>query len=175
MSIYAVQTVGGEEKHVRDLIQTITDDSVVDECFVPCSEVARNFRGQWRTVEVVLFPGYIFIETSDPVELKRQLWQVPAFTRVLGVNGVCLPLSETEEAWLNAFTQHGDRTVHMSEGIIEGDEVLILSGPLMNRTAEIKKIDRHKRCAYLEITMLGRTKLVKMGLEIVHKRRAAVA
>lgn len=57
----------------------------------------------------------------------------------------------------------------MSEGVIEGDVVTILSGPLMGRTSTIRKIDRHKRMAWVEVEMFGRTMLVKMGLEIKRK------
>lgn len=57
----------------------------------------------------------------------------------------------------------------MSEGIIEGDQILILKGPLMNHTGLVKKIDRHKRLAYLEIYMCGRQLTIKAGLEIVKK------
>lgn len=65
----------------------------------------------------------------------------------------------------------GSQVVAMSEGYIEGDEIVILSGPLMGRAAQIKRIDRHKRVAYLDVRMFGRTKTVKLGLEIVRKRR----
>ena len=64
----------------------------------------------------------------------------------------------------------GSQVVAMSEGYIEGDEIVVLSGPLMGRTAQIKKIDRHKRLAYLDVCMCGRTKMVKLGLEIVRKK-----
>ena len=57
----------------------------------------------------------------------------------------------------------------MSTGVIEGDEVVVLNGPLMGRTSLIKKIDRHKRLAYLELEMLGRKKTIKVGLEIIAK------
>jgi len=33
----------------------------------------------------------------------------------------------------------------------------------------IRKIDRHKRLAYLEIRILGRVKTVKVGLEVTRK------
>ena len=62
------------------------------------------------------------------------------------------------------------RVVGMSTGVIEGDKVLVLNGPLMNHEGLIRKIDRHKRMAYLEIEILGRMKTVKIGLEIVAKR-----
>lgn len=57
----------------------------------------------------------------------------------------------------------------MSSGIIENDRVRILSGPLMGMEGNIRRIDRHKRIAYLEIEMFGRTVEMKVGLEIIKK------
>ena len=48
--------------------------------------------------------------------------------------------------------------IGMSEGVIEGDQIVVLKGPLVNRTA------------YLEIEMFGRTIQTKIGLGIVRKR-----
>ena len=59
--------------------------------------------------------------------------------------------------------------VEMSSGIIENDRVRILSGPLMGMEGNIRRIDRHKRIAYLEIEMFGRTVEMKVGLEIIRK------
>ena len=47
--------------------------------------------------------------------------------------------------------------------------VRILSGPLMGMEGNIRRIDRHKRIAYLEIEMFGRTVEMKVGLEIIRK------
>ena len=58
----------------------------------------------------------------------------------------------------------------MSEGVIEGDRIVVLKGPLVNRTGWIRKINRRKRTAYLEIEMFGRTIQTKIGLGIVRKR-----
>lgn len=53
--------------------------------------------------------------------------------------------------------------------MIEGDEVKVVKGPLRGQEAKIVKVDRHKRLAWLEMHMFGRTKVVKVGLEIVSK------
>ena len=42
-------------------------------------------------------------------------------------------------------------------------------GPLQGREKMISRIDRHKRTAYLEIEMFGRTVEMKVGLEIIRK------
>ena len=57
----------------------------------------------------------------------------------------------------------------MSYGMIEGDRVRIISGSLVGMEAVIRKVDRHKRVAYIEMRIFGEIKLVEVGLEIVAK------
>ncbi len=63
-----------------------------------------------------------------------------------------------------------NRLSEMSEGIIENDRVVVTSGPLKGNEGLIRKIDRHKRKAWLEIEMFGRTVEMQVGLEVVGKR-----
>ena len=48
--------------------------------------------------------------------------------------------------------------------------MVVLSGPLKGNEGLIRKIDRHKRKAWLEIEMFGRTVEMQVGLEVVGKR-----
>lgn len=170
---YVVQTCAGREEAACSLIEVFVgeqDDSLVKECFVPRYETMINFRGEWQKRTRPLFPGYLIVVTDRVDELERELWRVPAFTRLLGNDERFIPLEPNEIAWISAFTEEGNRVVGMSEGVIEGDEVIILKGPLMNHTGWIKSINRRKRLAYLEIQMFGRTIVTKVGLGIVKKR-----
>lgn len=99
---------------------------------------------------------------------------MPAFTKVLGNNKVFISLNDEEVAWLNTFMGGDRRVIQMSEGIVEGGKVIVLRGPLVGHEAEIKRIDRHRRMAELEVSMLGRTKTIRLGLEIVSKSPAKV-
>ena len=78
------------------------------------------------------------------------------------------PLTDRERDWFLSFMD-GDHVVRMSEGCINGDQVTITRGPLMGFEGDIRKIDRHKRLAYVETTMFGRKLNLKVGLEIVRK------
>ena len=167
---YVVQTVGGQEKHVLDLMNKLVDEELIQESFIPQYEVKKRIQGAWKVRTEVLLPGYIFAITDQPGKLREALRSVPKFTRLLGNNDVFTPLDEQEVAFINAFTEPDHRVVEFSSGVMEGDEIVILNGPLMNQTGLIKKVDRHKRLAYLEVQILGRTKTVKVGLEIVRKR-----
>lgn len=170
MSLYVIQVAGGNENRVVEMINSFVHKGLVKECFVPRFETMRRYHGEWHKRTEMLMPGYIFIESKDAERLSEELRHVPAFTKLLGNDDAFIPLSDDEIRWLNAFTDLKDRVVKMSEGIIEGDRVIVLNGPLMNREGLISKVDRHKRIAYLDIPMMGRIKTVKVGLEIVRKR-----
>ena len=169
MHIYAIQVGSGQEAKVEELIRRFVDESVIGEIFVPCFEAMRRWKGEWHKRTERLTPGYLYVETSDVEKLALQLRRVPAFTKLLGNNEVFIPLNDDEVAWLNAFTGNDRRVIEMSEGIMEGSKVIVLCGPLMGHEAEIKRIDRHRRTAELEIHMLGRVKTIRLGLEIVSK------
>ena len=167
---YVIQTMSGQEFQVRDMIVRLIDPCLVDEAFVPRYEMLRREKGVWVKRAEVLLPGYVVVVTQDPAKLKTALSRVPRFTRLLGNDDMFTRLDDREVAFISSFVQPGKRTVKMSTGVIEGDEIIVLDGPLKGRTALIKKIDRHKRLAYLDIEMLGRKKTVRVGLEIVSKQ-----
>lgn len=166
-----MQVVGGTEERTRKLLLHGLGD-VVQDVFTPSYEAKRAIKGQWRAVRRQLLPGYVFVQTREPIELSHRLRAVPAFTRLLGSNGEkFMPLSADEAAWLDAKTDaEVPHLIRMSTGVIEGDQVVVMRGPLKGHEYEIKRIDRHKREAELEISLLGRVKRVRVGLEIIAKR-----
>ncbi|MDR2673128.1 MAG: antiterminator LoaP [Coriobacteriales bacterium] len=167
---YVIQVVGGKERRVLSLIKKIVDSTAYEECFIPQYEAMKKLKGQWRKCTEILFPGYLFLVTNHTNRLAQELHNVPAFTKLLSNGGQFIPLNADEIAWISAFTRRESRIIEMSEGIIEGDKVIILKGPLTSHSGLIRKIDRHKRIAYLDIGMFGRTMTVKVGVEIVRKR-----
>ncbi len=172
MRIYAIQISSGEEAKVEECIRRFVDEALVGEIFVPRFETMRRWKGEWHKRAERLAPGYLFVETHDAEKLALQLRRVPAFTKVLGNNEVFIPLNDEEVAWLNSFTGGDRRVIEMSEGIVEGSKVIVLRGPLVGHEAEIKRIDRHRRMAELEVSMLGRMKTIRLGLEIISKSPA---
>lgn len=169
-SIYAVQVRGGSERRQLERLLAVPSQAVKD-CFIPEYEIKRARHGEWRTERALLFPGYLFIETIDPPALAEHLAQTAGFTRLLGAGGErSMPLTSEEAAWLDVLTEGGSHVVRMSEGVIEGDRVMVSKGPLRGHEAKIAKIDRHKRTAVLEMRMFNQVRQVTVGLEIVAKR-----
>lgn len=170
MGVFVVQAIGGQEDRAAALIAKLAQGAVED-CFVPKREVMHRKSGQWHHTLEKLFPGYVFVQTSAPGQVREALGRVPAFTRMLTSAGdTCLPLTADEVAWINAVTDVDTHVMEMSEGVIEGDRVIVIRGPLKGHEVLIARIDRHKRLAWMDMNMFGRHKTIRVGLEIVSKK-----
>ena len=63
-----------------------------------------------------------------------------------------------------------EHVVRYSEGYIEGDKLVVTSGPLKDFEGNVKKVLRHKRLVVVEVPLLGRTVEVTVGMGVVERR-----
>nr|WP_305181943.1 antiterminator LoaP [uncultured Schaedlerella sp.] len=165
---YVIQVRTGTEENIRLQCQKYMFSDVLNDCFIPYFEEKKHIQGKWKIQKRILFPGYVFLDADESEQLSRKLKNVLGLTKLLGTGDEVVPLTEEEVRFLMAFG--GDeQIVQISEGIIENSKVIILSGPLTGKEGYIKKIDRHKRKALLEIPLFGRMQRIQVGLEILSK------
>lgn len=178
MPTFVMQVATGRELKTVELAERVLQDmrrrgERIPEAtfFVPRYRLQKKIGGAWETVEELLTPGYVYVHAPRGVieQLTQRLVDVPAFTRVLTQeDGSVVPLSEDEERWLVRLTGEG-HVVEPSIGVIEGDRVVVTDGPLAGMESQIVSIDRHKRLAFVAVELMGRTKTIKVGIEIVKK------
>ena len=165
---YVVQVRSGTEHNIRIQCNKKIPDAIMERCFIPYYEEKKKQNGTWNTLQKVLFPGYIFMITEDVEKLFFHLKTIEGMTKLIGTGQDIIPLKEEEITFLKHFGGE-EQIVSMSEGIIEGTQVIITSGPLMGMEGLIQKIDRHKRKAWLDLELFGRMQQVEVGLEITRK------
>ena len=136
----------------------------------PLSEQNRRVKGEWKTSKKPLYPGYLFVKTDEErIDIFFQkLRRAELFAVILSTDGDFTPVSQ-EETYLIDNAYRNDGTLSSSIGMIEGEKIRILSGPLMGLEGAIKHINRHKRMATIELNMFGRTSRINIGLEIISK------
>ena len=90
-------------------------------------------------------------------------------TKVLRTGDEMTPIQKEEEEYLRKLG--GDEhVVRYSEGYIEGDKLVVTSGPLKDFEGNVKKVLRHKRLVVVEVPLLGRTVEVTVGMGVVERR-----
>ena len=161
---YVIWTSTGSENRAKESIE-----GMVNRCYVPRKAINIKRDGEWKITEKALFPGYLFVDTDDAEELSIKLHTIEGFSQLLTTDKKFFPLYGNDANFAEKlYNRKG--LFDMSEGYIEGDTVRVTAGPLYGREGLIKKIDRHKRLAYLEYTMFGQTMSTSVGLEITEKR-----
>ena len=166
---YVIQVRSGKEEWIVRCCELLIDDPCLRKSFLPFSKRLRKIRGQWIERKEILFPGYVFLVSEEKEKLFFELKRIIGVTKLLGTGETIVPLTDEEVDFLLRLGGE-EQTVEMSEGIIENDRVVVLSGPLKGNEGLIRKIDRHKRKVWLEIEMFGRTVEMQVGLEVVGRR-----
>ena len=168
MGWYVIHVRTTSEQAVCDKIHARVPNDLWEDCFVPQVENVYKKAGQYKKVIRPLFPGYVFIICKNPKEIAPYLKEVQEYTRILKTGDDFEALSETEVDYLLVLAGERQR-VELSKGYIVGDKIEIVEGPMKGMDGNIRKIDRHKRTAMVEVPFLGRPTLVRLPLEIVSK------
>lgn len=168
--VFYVQT--GKEQTACDFLNKVLnrDESIA---FVPQVELIFKNSKLLRKELKPMFPGYVF--TDSELDERTFVTQAYRFTRfskcifkLLGNNIDYMKLSEDEKNFLLGFYDDG-YIAEESKGLITGDKIFITSGPLKGRESIIKKINRHKRRAEIEMVCLGGKRQINVSLEILSK------
>ncbi len=165
---YVIQVYTGKELEIAQQCR----DRVMDkdeDVFVPLAERWTKIRGERTLITSRLFPGYVFIETEKIEDFHNRLNRIYAMTKVLRTGEEMTPIQPEEEEYLKRLG--GDEhVVKYSEGYIEGEKLVVTSGPLKDFQGKVKKILRHKRLVVMEVPLLGHTVEVTLGLGVVERR-----
>lgn len=165
---YVLHVATGVEERILKSIKQILNAWSYESCFVPFCEKLYKKEGRYVSIKKPLFPGYLFIISDYIDEISQRLCDFAGYIRILGMSGsfVCLDKYEVE-----AFKCLADQNynISVSRGFITGDQIVVTEGPLIGQEGLIKKIDRHKRTAFVEMPFLGKTTYVRVPLEIVSK------
>ena len=170
---YVVQVNTGSEQKLRAMIVRQLEQTNIpyEDCFVPTIEYVQKINQKYVTKEKPMFPGYLFLISDAEYikEIAACLKQVLGFTKILGENQVFIPLYPQEVDFLLGFSD-SNHNVGLSTGFIENDRITVIHGPLIGKEGLIKKINRHKRMAEIELFFMGRSTRVQVPLEIITKQ-----
>ena len=169
---YVIQVMTGKEEYIRSQCERVIDKTVLEDSFIPYYEEKKKYKGEWHTDKKVLFPGYVFLVSDALLELFESLRKVTGLTKLLGTGEEIIPLTKDEVQRLERLGKK-EHVVEMSVGVIENERVRILEGPLQGMEGCIRKIDRHKRKAWVEIEMFGGMRMMEVGCEIVGVKSAS--
>lgn len=139
-------------------------NSPIQDVFVLTYSCMKHYQGAWHMEKRLLFPEYVFLE-SDALPSASALSRTEE--RETRDSPVVEALKPEEEEFLRQISQPGHH-VEMSKGYIKSGKTFVTEGPLYGKEPYIRRIDRHKRLAKLELPM-SHGREIQVGLEIYRK------
>lgn len=166
---YVVQIFRGREDIFIDRLKQYEDYNV----FTPKQVQLLKRNDKIIRVLKPMFPGYIFVETNADYKSFRKFYQqsiaiIEGCIKVLKYKDEVESLYPQERLFIERFVNK-DKVIDTSIGFIEGERIKIIDGPLVGNESFIKKINRHKRTALLEITLFGELQSIELSCEIIAK------
>lgn len=168
---YVVQTTSGREKIAVEKCRNALSREAACRIFAPTCELEKVWRGQRNKEIVIAFPGYVFIESDTPKDLKDQLQNISSVVTPVCIGGGFYPIRADEEAVLRRMMDEND-CIRFSVGYLVDQVLIVKEGPLQGFTEAVRWIDRHKRAALVEISLFNELRKMKVGLEVKAKLTA---
>lgn len=159
MKWFVLQVMTGQEDPIRDsLLSKGIHAAVAHE-----RRVLRS-GGKWLERDYVVVPSYVFIRIEYTDALYYVLKGTQGVIRLLGNGSQPSPLLPEEEKWIQAWEQPlVPSKVHFSrDGTYQ-----VIDGPLAGENVKLLKLDRHRRRAKVEISILGNPQITYLSLEIL--------
>lgn len=169
---YVIQVPTGREEQLMEEAKRYQVQECFDRIFTPYSVKMKKYLGEWHLCREPLFPGYVFVISSQPEELYQALKRIPRLTRLLGTGENWTHMSQEDIDTVHRLagpTASQEWLTDFSRGYVQNGIITITEGPLKGLEPQIRKIDRHKRTAWLEVELMGEKREVRVGVEIVTK------
>ncbi|GHT46545.1 hypothetical protein FACS189454_07860 [Planctomycetales bacterium] len=141
--------------------------------FVPLVETSFRKNGVVQKIKKTLFPSYLFVQTEVEPDLIADKLSV-ALKGIKNIYSLlCYGCDKKDVVMRESERLYWERLlgaefcITASAGFVDNDRIRVTSGALMGLEGSIKRIDRHKRQAIVEMEMMGAKREVALMLEII--------
>ena len=157
-----------EETVLRACRWALSPEAMEDAFLFRCERLWRS-GGAWKPVIRMMFPGYVFLESSRPELLSAELGRYAGtgLYRPMEEPGWLIPVYGEEEERLRELCGQR-RILPISYGYRDrkSGRDRFVRGPLKDRAEQILKIDWHRRFARLEVPLARRKAVIWAGIAV---------
>jgi len=168
---YVVHTYSGHESKVAEALkqrtQTLHLSHKILAVLIPTKEKIQIKRGQKKTVNEKIFPGYmlVYMEMADDSWLAVRTTQ--GITGFVGMSSKPTPLPKHEIKAIQKYMQQG--TPEYKADFTEGEAVRITDGPFNDFLGTVNNINEEKGTVEVLINIFGRETPVELDFLQVKK------
>lgn len=166
MEWYIVRSQANRERKVSERIIKEGEKGeligVIGRVVVPTEKVFTTKDGKKTEREKVIFPGYVFVETSAIGELKQVVRRIQGATGLLSDRAGNIQVVPDSEVNRMIGIHEENKTKSFSDIYSIGDEVIVTDGPFTSFKGNIENIDKEKGKVKVNVLIFGRPTIVEL-------------
>ncbi|MBX7180681.1 MAG: transcription termination/antitermination protein NusG [Bacteroidia bacterium] len=173
---YVVKAVSGQEKKVKELIQSEIIHNKLEEyvaqVLIPTEKVYQIRNGKKIQKEKSYLPGYILIEAVLVGEVPHVIKNINGVVGFLGASkgSEPLPLRQSEvNRILGKVDELADAATELNNPFIVGESVKVIDGPFNSFTGIIEEINEEKKKLKVMVKIFGRKTPLELSYMQVEK------
>ena len=169
---YVVHTYSGHEAKVAEALkqraQTLNLDNQIVEVLIPTQEKIQIRRGQRKTVNEKIFPGYMLVQMEMTDESWLAVRTTPGVTAFIGSVGKRpTPIPQREVDAIMKFMEV--KAPKYKSTFSAGEAVKIVEGPFSDFLGTVDHIDETKGKLSVLVSIFGRETPVELDFAQVSK------
>jgi transcription antitermination factor NusG len=130
--------------------------------FLPCYRSVRQWKDRRVTLDMPLFPGYLFVHV--PLKERMRVQTVPQVVSLVGTKDSPAVISDEEIAAIRAAVEHGRAEPH--EYLEAGQRVVITEGVMLGMEGILMTV-RNRARVVVSLQSIGRAFVVEVGANCV--------
>ena len=156
----------GEERNTEDFVAGLLPESLIVRCFHLIRSRRKKYEGRWQTVYEDLFPGYVFVDTDQPEKVYKELKKTPKPNLLFSDDEYVSTLEKHESDLMEKLVDRNGRIGISKVRVGIDGKIHYLSGPLLGMGNMVRRVNLHKRIAEIEAEIMGRKRILYLGIEI---------
>jgi transcriptional antiterminator NusG len=169
---YVVHVYSGHEKKIAEALrqraQTLHLTDKIIQVLIPTQEKIQIRRGQRKTVNEKIFPGYMLVKLEMTDDAWLAVRTTDGVTGFVGMSSKPTPLPKSEvEAIMKYAKQSGEASYKAD--FVDGEAVKVVDGPFNDFLGTVDKIDEEKGKVTVLLNIFGRETPVELDFLQVKK------
>lgn len=166
MEWYIVRAQSNRERKVSERIIKEGEkgelSGIIGRVVVPTEKVFATKDGKKTQREKVMFPGYVFVETTAMGELKQVVKKIDGAIGLLSDRAGNIQMVASHEVDRMIGIHEENKTKSFTDIFSVGDEVIVIEGPFTSFKGNIEHIDKERGKLKVNVLIFGRPTSVEL-------------
>lgn len=172
---YAVRTITGHEKRVKNYLDTeiaeLEIGGKISQVLIPEEKVFEVKGGKKKIKYKNFFPGYVLVEAALDKEVVWLLNHAPSVLKMVGDKNEAIALREDEVNRILGRINDSDEKEKIDMQFEKGDLIKVVNGPFVSFNGTINEINLERMKVKVMVSIFGRKTPIELDFTQIEKEK----